>query len=214
MRVNKYLQKILCLVLAVVLIFSLSIPAFAADDAPQPRIDFVATMRIVSCSGGIYSSVGYFGHAFLVFTNSGNSQITIGHMPLAVGESITIGTYGNRDAHSGIWYNIEGYTGVMNTSYSLVTGVTLSELVSINAAINDHDYWTLSNNCASFARDVWNAGNSGITISGSTPSEIVSSICGNANYTKNPTIPSKSITSIARHTSSSYQIDPSGATSS
>lgn len=40
-------------------------------------------------------------------------------MPVSSGDSITIGTYGNRNAHKGIWYNIEGYCGIKGTSYGL-----------------------------------------------------------------------------------------------
>ena len=159
MKSKSIFRKISIVLFSIVLIFTLSIPSYAADTESR-RIDFVATMQIVSfAGGGPFSSVGYNGHSFLTFTNTSNSNITVGHMPVAPGESITIGTFGNRSAHSGIWYNIEGYCGVSSTSYSLVTATTASELVSINAAINSHDYWTVTSNCSSFARDVWNAGN-------------------------------------------------------
>ena len=40
--------------------------------------------------------------------NTSNSTITVGHMPVKPNQSVTIGTFGNRKAHTGIWYNIEG----------------------------------------------------------------------------------------------------------
>lgn len=210
MKSKSFFRKISSILFSIVLIFALSIPSYAADTESR-RIDFVATMQIVSFSGGgSFSSVGYNGHSFLTFTNTSNSNITVGHMPVAPGDSITIGTFGNRSAHSGIWYNIEGYCGTSSTSYSLVTGATASELVSINAAINNHDYWRVSNNCSSFARDVWNAGNSGRTVSGGNPAALANSIKSFSGYITNPTIPSKSLSSIARHTSNGYVYDSSG----
>ena len=179
MRTSTITKKIARIFLSILFIFTLSTSAFAAD-TPQPRIDFVATMDVVSFSGGgSFSSTGYKGHSFLIFKNTSNSNITIGHMPVAPGESITIGTFGNRSAHSGIWYNIEGYHGVSSTSYGLRTGLTTGQLLLVNQEINGHDSWSLSKKCS--------------------------------GYTTNPTIPSKSLNSIARHTSSSYSYDASGA---
>ncbi len=211
MRTSTITKKIARIFLSILFIFTLSTSAFAAD-TPQPRIDFVATMDVVSFSGGgSFSSTGYKGHSFLIFKNTSNSNITIGHMPVAPGESITIGTFGNRSAHSGIWYNIEGYHGVSSTSYGLRTGLTTGQLLLVNQEINGHDSWSLSNNCSAFARDVWNAADSGNTLSGGNPAALASSIKKCSGYTTNPTIPSKSLNSIARHTSSSYSYDASGA---
>lgn len=69
---RKITRKAIALVAAVILLFGLCIPAYAAESEIQPCIDFVATMKIVSFtgSGGIVSSVGLNGHSFLIFTNS------------------------------------------------------------------------------------------------------------------------------------------------
>lgn len=199
--------------MSIILLVALCVPAFAASaDVTPRRIDFAATMQIVSFTGGggISSSVGLNGHTFLIFKNIGNSEITIGHMPLEAGDSVTIGTFGNRSAHEGIWYNIEGYGGATPPTYALLTGVTYGELIDINKAINDHDSWSITDNCSSFAVDVWNAGNSGKTLSGGNPAAVVNSIKRQDGYTTNPTIPSKSASDIARHTSSGYVYDSSG----
>lgn len=93
----------------------------------------------------------------------------------------------------------------------MATGVTADELVAVNSAINNHDYWTLTNNCSSFAGDVWNAGNSGRTLTESNPSSLANSIKSYSGFTTNPTIPSKSLKSIAYQTSNSIQYDSTGA---
>lgn len=198
--------------MSIILLVALCIPAFAANaDVTSRRIAFAATMQIVSFTrGDISSGVNISGHTFLIFKNIGNSEITIGHMPLQAGDSVTIGTFGNRSAHDGIWYNIEGYRGATPPTYALLTGVTYGELIDINNAINNHDRWSITDNCSSFAVDVWNAGNSGKTLFGGNPTAVVNSIKNQNGYTTNPTIPSKSASDIARHTSSGYVYDSSG----
>lgn len=206
---KKYRKRIIAIILGVFLIINLSVSAFASE--VQPRINFVATMKIVSFKGGgIESAVGLNGHAFLIFTNTSNSQITIGHFPVAPNDSITIGTFGNRSAHRGIWYNIEGCFSTSTTRYSLVTALTIAELQKVNETINNNDSWSITNNCSSFAVKVWNSGPSGITVSGWNPADLVSSIKESPYYTTNVTVPSKTSEDIARHTSSGYTYDSSG----
>ena len=210
---KKVAQRMTGFFMAIILLVALCVPVSATSDgeAEQLRIDFAATMQIVSFSGGgVGSSFGLEGHTFLIFKNIGTTEITVGHMPLEAGESVTIGTFGNRPAHKGIWYNIEGYCGVTPPTYALLTGVTYGELIDINRAINNHDTWSITDNCSSFAVDVWNAGNSGKTLSGGNPAAVVSSIKKQSGYTTNPTVPVKSVSEIARHTSTGYVYDSSG----
>ena len=211
MKTRALSKRIISIFLTLLIISSMSVPAFAAKES-QPKIDFVATMQIVSYSGGgLGSSVGYAGHSFLIFTNTSNSQITVGHFPVGVGEQITIGTFGNRPAHYGIWYNIEGYRGISSTSYGLLTGVTAGELIVINSKINSLDYWSQVNICSFFAREVWNAGNSGKPLSGWNPANLAASIRNYSGYITSPSIPSKPLSSIARHTPNGFEYDSSGA---
>lgn len=179
---KKVSKRILSVVAIIILLLSICITAYASEI--QPRIDFVATMKIVSFTGGgAFSAVGYDGHSFLIFTNTCNSNITVGHMPLAPGESVTVGTFGNRSAHVGIWYNIEGCYSTSTTTYALTTGLTVAELQRVNQTINDNDSWSVTNNCSSFAVKVWNSGPSGYAVSGWNPTALVSSIKNNSNHT-------------------------------
>jgi len=206
---RKTSKRIIALVVVVILLFSVSVTAYASEI--QPRIDFVATMKVVSFTGGgIASSFGYEGHSFLIFTNTWTSPITVGHFPVEPGESITIGTFGNRANHVGIWYNIEGRYGTSTTTYALVTGLTVAELQRVNQTINNNDSWSaISNNCSAFAVKVWNSGPS-VDISGWNPAEVVSSIRDQDYYVTNVAIPTKTSSDIARHTSDSYEMDPTG----
>ena len=210
---RKASKRFITLVVVVMLLFSISVTAYASEI--QPRIDFVATMKVVSFTGGgVASSFGYNGHSFLIFTNTWTSPITVGHFPVAPGESITIGTFGNRANHVGIWYNIEGCLGTSTTTYALVTALTVAELQQVNQTINSNDSWSaLSNNCSAFAVKVWNSVSS-VDISGWNPADVVSSIRSQDYYVTNVAIPSKTSSNIARHTSTSYEMDPTGYYSS
>lgn len=212
-NMNTFIKRATTLLFAIVFLFALSASALASEII-QPRIDFVATMLVVSApSSGISSGSG---HAFLVIKNTSDSEITVGHMPVGTHDSVTIGTFGNRSAHCGIWYNVEGYHRP-SPSYGLLMGVTPKDLATINRTINSNDSWSLSNNCSSFAAKVWNAVNPTKNLSGGTPAILANNIqyyCDQAGYYENPEIPSKARSTIARHTTTSYVYDPSGAFSS
>lgn len=198
-------------------VFSSTVSASAStnyDDEISPCIDFVANITVVSTSGGgALASVGYNDHSFIVIENISSSSITVGHMSVPAGSSVTVGTFGNRSTHTGIWYNIEGYTGVSYACYGLTTGLTSSELSTVNSKINANDTWTLTKNCSYFAKQVWNSiASSSYQISGGNPADIVTSIKSKQYYLTNPTIPSKSKSSIAYQTSSSITYSTAGAT--
>ena len=201
-----FAKRFISILLVLVLLSSFATTAYATDGDIEPRIDFVASMTIVAFSTNDDS------HAFLVFKNMSNSTITIGHMPVDAGDSITIGTFGNRAAHRGIWYNIEGYHNPSSvTTYGMTNGVTRSELTKINQTINANDRWSLANNCTTFAIKVWNSGNVSQPLTGGNPSALIVAMNLTGNRITNPTVPQKSINQIARHTATSYSYDPSGA---
>nr|WP_288976374.1 hypothetical protein [uncultured Blautia sp.] len=207
-------KKIGSLILSVILLVTISIPVFAVEDETiEPHIDFVAGMKIIvnptitiDYSG---SGIG-FGHACLVFINRSHNTITVGNMSVYAGDAVTIGTFGNRSSHKGIWYNIEACKGMGSSYYGLTTAVTATELLNINNVINSNDSWSVSNNCASFAVKVWNAGNSGRPVSGNNPIELAGSITSYSDYNKNPEIPLRFQGDIARHTPNGVVFDPSG----
>ncbi len=213
----KFTKRILALFVSVILAFTTfvsTINLYASENV-EPRISFCATLQIVSCPNAtsINSGSGILGHSFLIVKNTGSTAITVGHMSVPVGKSITIGTYGNRSNHEGIWYNIEGYNGLSATRYGLTTALTGSQLNTLNKTINNNDTWSLSKNCSYFAKTVWNSV-SNVTLSGTNPSSLANSIKKQSGYQTNLTIPSKGISAIARHTSNGIVYDKSGASAS
>lgn len=213
----KKTKKLISLLLSIVMLFTsltCAVSAYAKEKV-QPRISFSATLKIISCptNSSLNSSSGLLGHSFLVVTNVGNSTITVGHMNVPVGESITLGTFSNRSKHNGIWYNIEGYCGLNKSYYGLTTALTGSDLTTLNKTINANDNWTVSKNCSYFAKTVWNSVSS-VKVSGTNPTSLSESIQKKSNYDINPKIPSKSINTIAYQTSTGVKYDTSGANKS
>lgn len=199
---------LLAILLAILLAFGICFPASAAQPEAEPRISFVAYMTIVATREGT-SSIGLMnGHAFLIFENVSDSEITVGHMSVPAGESITIGTYGNIPTHHGIWYNTEAYAEIRKPYYGVLTGVVRTELSSVNRYINTHNiYSATAFNCAGFASGVWNTVYEESGISGGTPTALVDSIRSNPGYLTNPSLSSCSINDIAYHTADSLIYD-------
>ncbi len=117
------------------------------------------------------SSSSSLGHAFIVVTNLTTTNLTVGLMTVAPGESVSIGTYpddsafgSNSSYDRGIWYNREmygnngGVCGAYGNATSIDTYLTQTELNSLNGFVRDssNDSWDLFNNCSRFAARAWN----------------------------------------------------------
>lgn len=206
---KKFAKKAISFFLALCFLLSFTVSAYA--NSIQPRISFAASLQVVSNPTTISISSATGGHAFIVVKNEGNTTITVGHMSVPAGGSVTLGTYQNRSAHKGLWCNIEGYATKTGTSYALTCGLTGSELAKVNEVINANDTWTIIKNCAYFAKTVWNAAYPTGKISGVNPTTLAASIKNQDNYITNPTIPRKNKSEIARHTPTGIIYDSSGA---
>ena len=101
----------------------------------------------------------YLGHAFLSFENRSQQPFAIGAITLAPGESCSLGTW-SMSHHFGIWYNIESKyidaAGKYGGRVSLTKEMPLACLDAVNAYIAAHDKWSLTNNSARFASDIFN----------------------------------------------------------
>lgn len=207
---KKLAKKFISFFLVIIFICSFSTIAYA--DTAQPRITFVATLQIISApKAGSSGLPGVNGHSFIIVKNDSNATITVGHMPVGAGDSVTVGTYGNRNAHKGIWYNIEGYARMTGTYYGLSCGLTMSDVYTITNVINANDTWSVAKNCSYFAKTVWNAVYASQSVSGVDPLTLANSIQSKSFCVTNPSIPYKEKNTIARHTSSGYIYDSSGA---
>lgn len=158
----------------------------------------VLTMYSVP-AGGTSSSGGSTGpnwgtHSFITVKNISSSNILVGGLSgIAPNRTISVGTWGNKNEHTGIWYNLEakfiasgGYSGRVSHSMYL----TQTQLDSVNSYIRNHDSWSYLNNCSSFAVGLWNSISSDKYTAGSpnTPQNLYNSIKDGA-YDTNAAVP-------------------------
>ena len=126
----------------------------------------VITIFADGTSGGAGSSGSNgssFGtHTFITVKNVSSQNIQVGKFSgIAPGKSMSLGTWGNKTEHKGLWYNIEAYFIYKNGFYanrvSTFYILTASQLATLNSYIINNDYWSLSWNCSSFAVGAWNS---------------------------------------------------------
>lgn len=99
-------------------------------------------------------------HSFVHFENTGNTLIVLGVYYLYPGDEVTIGIYGNKDEHLGVWYNLEAYLFGEINAYDGAKSISMtiddSDIDLIDDYIDDNNTWTTSFNCSSFASEIWN----------------------------------------------------------
>lgn len=177
-------RKFLAVILAICMVLCCSVTAFAAE----PKATTVGTLTIFSSNDGGNSSWNTSGHAFISFKNTSSSSITVGGLSVGSGHEITIGTWGNKSNHVGIWYNLESYFVNNQSAYSnrvsLSMSVTQANIDTINTLISNNDTWTALNNCSSFAVKIWNAVSSKTLSAGTpnTPTSLMTSIKSKSGY--------------------------------
>lgn len=81
-------------------------------------------------------------------------------MTVGAYESVTLGTYGNKD-HEGLYYNLEYYyeetlTDAYLNRVSYTETFSITDLVALNEFIIDNDEWAYNDNCSNFAISTWN----------------------------------------------------------
>lgn len=183
------IKSILCVFLSAMMFLCCSLTASAAS--VTPKISFAGYLVIYATNNGRCSLWDGTGHAFLSFKNTSSSPVTLGPLNVYPGHEVTFGTWGNRGAHSGIWYNLESYYANYENDFqgrvSLLTGVTYSDLRTINSLIENNDAWTDVNNCSSFAVKIWNSISSNELSAGNpnTPTSLKASITSKPTYETN-----------------------------
>lgn len=139
------------------------------------------------------SSSNFTGHAFISLTNNSMISITGGYMSIAPLSSITIGTWGNTQYHTGVWYNLEGYlASSFSDNVSVSYSFDLSQLYYVNSYIANHnDTWTLTDNCSTFASSVWNIVCGDTLDAGllNTPANLYSSIMSKSYHIEDYPVP-------------------------
>ncbi len=207
-------RRLIPLFLTICVVLSLNCSIVHAANTPA----IVVIVDIVSYPGG-YSAPqsSAYGHSFLLIHNYSYYPVTIGHMTVGVGDYITIGTFDNRSAHRGIWYNIEAYAinAVKQASYARLSyGLTSqSQVDTLNNAINSHDTYSYIPlfTCSSFACLCWNSvAPSSMQVSGDAPLLLTSSILSHGGVSTGLTDSPKSDSTIAYQSSPGYILWPQG----
>lgn len=158
----------------------------------------VAILTIYSDPWAINSSSGIGGHSYISVKNVGTSNIQVGNLGgIAPSKTISIGSWGNKTEHSGVWYNLECWYTVMQgeftSSASLSMPLSASQLTTVNNYIINHDAWSITNNCSYFASNVWNlvCASSDQVSAGvpPTPMNLYNSINGKSSHVHNLILP-------------------------
>lgn len=204
------IQRFIISILVVSMVF-LSLSNVLADDGKGSVNPYCCDMYVVSSPGSFSSSsTGNHGHAFIIVYNISTSPLVVGHMSVPAGGSVTVGIFGNRPAHAGVWYNIEGNHQI--SGISLSTALTASDLATVNSVINSGDYYNaITHNCAHFAASVWNSITaSAYHISGITPTALYNSINSKAGASASFPLPTKTPSDVAYQAATGVIYDPSG----
>lgn len=148
----------------------------------------VGILSIFAANDGSSSSWSTSGHAFISFKNTSHRPISVGGLTVIPNAEMTFGTWGNQEAHKGIWYNLESYfihnMGSYDNRVSISINITQENVDTINTLIENNDTWTTLNNCSSFATRIWNNVSSIILSAGipDTPTSLMSSIRSKSGY--------------------------------
>lgn len=185
-------KRFFCVLISAMMLFCCSAVASAAS--VEPRAAYVGTLSIFAANDGGSSAWNTSGHAFIAFKNTSSSAVRVGGLNVNPGHEITFGSWGNKDAHKGIWYDLESYLanneGDFGGRVSLSMSVTQSNINTINSLISKNDTWSLFNNCSSFAVKIWNSVASTTLSAGTpnTPTSLMASIKSKSGYQTNRAI--------------------------
>lgn len=122
----------------------------------EPVDDIVARLTIHA-----YQAVGSTpGHCFLSVKNKTSSSLSVGHLTLYGGQSLSVGTW-ESSLHNGLFYNYENYAnwGWQSSNCARVSiDITDIELLALSSQLQSpsNNSYSGSNTSASFASRVWN----------------------------------------------------------
>ena len=136
--------------------------------AAAAPVTYVAVLSVFSddtySPNEICSSLTFDGgtHSFITIKNISSSNINVGCFSgIAPNNTMSLGTWGNKAEHKGIWYNLESYYISKKSAYtgriSIGWALTQTELNTLNAFIKNNDTWSVTSNCSVFAYKAWNS---------------------------------------------------------
>lgn len=171
---KSYLKRLTAVILALMLVLSLSTVAFAEDiseplpdtettePTEEPELPPVSADDVV---GTIYlcsrwSSVTTTGHLWIYIYNTSEETLKVGLYDLAPDEGVSLATFGfTRSDGFGIYYNMETYRNDKycdDSCISLSDDLTRAELEAITAKLLVSNNWNPIINCVYFACKIWN----------------------------------------------------------
>ncbi|WP_322922724.1 hypothetical protein [Paenibacillus campi] len=135
-------------------------------------------------------------HAFVTIKNSNTSAIQVGGLTgIVPGKTVSVGTWGNKSEHNGVWYNLEEKFIANQDAYksrvSLTIDLSSGQLQAVNNYIKNHDDWGYTNNCSSFAVGIWNTVAATTLSAGTinTPKNLANSIKSKSGYISGMAVP-------------------------
>lgn len=152
----KKIKKVLCIVLAFIMCFSMATPAFAATRSSASN-KIVANYYVFV----LQTDVHPIGHMWVYLENLTDKPMQVGLYTVPAHEGVSVGVFSRKDG-KGIYYNVEAYT---QTAYGMQGQICLKDQLTAekvkdvsDALIKYLNHWDPIFNCMYFAFRIWNAG--------------------------------------------------------
>ena len=148
---KRLIKKFMAIILTLILIFTVAVPAFAADNSGE----IVAKISVCSRDKEVPS----LGHTWIYIENVSKKKLQVGAYWVPAGEGVSIGTFANtRDDGKGVYYNIEAhcvnkYGG--HDFYSITREITAETMKKVSDKILTLNDWSYFKNCMHFTFTVW-----------------------------------------------------------
>ncbi len=152
------IKKFISLLLAMIMIVSACIPAFAKTEENKAEKP-IATLSLCSC---IYVWP-IAGHTWIYVHNTSKKPIQVGLYTVPAGQGVSIGSFCFTAYDGwGLYYNLEACrenrSGYWVNHWSKTMNMTATDLEKLNTALRRYpNYWGPIANCATFAFGMWNA---------------------------------------------------------
>lgn len=162
-------KKVTALLLAVIMVFSVSVTAFAAEDpdVTEPVTDVTEDSgEEIVARASLFAAMYFFpvaGHTWIYVENLSDEPIMVGLYEVPVGQGVSVGAFSfSVNDGWGIYYNLEAYRenrddNVKNCR-SLTIDLNKSELEELSDSIRSYpNMWEMFIfNCTFFAFAIWN----------------------------------------------------------
>ncbi len=161
-------KRIIAVILALTMAFTILIPAFASDENISEEIYAQETEQTDASVAKMYlcSDIDLFpfvGHCWIYVENLSDSPITVGLYEVPVGQGVSVGSFSFSVMDGwGIYYNLEGWRenrdNTVKRARSVSTMLDAAELEKLTDSLTNYpNYWGPVANCSTFAFSIWNS---------------------------------------------------------